>query len=91
MQTSEGRTSQSSLDCDRLWGLTFSPDSKTVLSGNKHGNIEVWDVATGVKQLSWHAATHSVKYLGFSADGTVLCSAAPGGSINAWRIVRHDD
>jgi len=69
--------------------VTFSPDGRTVASGDRYFNIALWDVATGrlLRTLEGHAAyayaaipSHRIgSHLAFSPDGSLL--ATGGGSI----------
>ena len=69
-------------DDETWWGsvgdvncLGFSPDSKWVVGGYYHGDIEFWEVSTG-KFLgdSEHSVYWGVNTLAFSSDGITLAS-----------------
>ena len=52
--------------------LTFSPDSKQLISGDNQGNIQAWEVATGKVLRSWKMSQSNVIFMRFSPDGKRL-------------------
>lgn len=64
--------------------LTFSPDSKTLVSGDEYETIRVWDTESGNLQskMKWRddTATHA---LAFSPKGRFLSSGHPDG-VRLW-------
>ena len=64
--------------------LTFSPDSKTLVSGDEYETIRVWDTESGSLQskMKWRddTATHA---LAFSPKGRFLSSGHPDG-VRLW-------
>lgn len=44
---SSGRKIRSFFSPTRLTSVSFTPDSKYVVSGNVNGNVQVWDVVSG--------------------------------------------
>jgi WD40 repeat protein/DNA-binding SARP family transcriptional activator len=67
--------------------IRFSPDGKTIATGDLHGNIDFWDPATGRQvgrtlgaQNGW---TGSVS---FNREGTELASTSPDGKIRLWDL-----
>ncbi len=60
------------------FGLTFSPDGRSLAAGNDDGNICVWEVATGGLRYRLRGKQKSVSALAFAADGRTL--ATGGGS-----------
>lgn len=67
---------QSELQC-----VAFSPDGKLVAGGgggpypHPHGEIHVWDVASGQPSVSLEDAGDTITSLAFSPDGSTLASA----------------
>jgi WD40 repeat protein len=55
----------------------FSPDNKTLVSGNQRGTIMFWDAATGKERhsLDGHVG-QSNRVLGFSRDGSFLATGS---------------
>ena len=59
---------------DSIKSVSFSPDSKMLVSGSVDGSVRFWDIETGnlLKTLTGH--TDSVLSVSFSPDGEVLVS-----------------
>jgi hypothetical protein len=52
--------------------IALSPDDRLVASGDKGGNVILWDLASGKRRKSWRAPSGAVWSLAFSADGKSL-------------------
>jgi WD40 repeat protein len=67
------------------WSVRFSPDGKTLVTGDGDGSIKVWDVASG--QLRERFQGHEARVLGlrFSPDSQTLYSSGSK-SIIAWDL-----
>ena len=65
--------------------LTFSPDSKTLVSGDEYETLRVWDTESGNLQstLRWRGRT-STHALAFSPKGRFLTSGHPDGLVRLW-------
>lgn len=64
-----------------LVGAAFSPDGRTLATGDTGSTVKLWDLATG-KELKSFAARSSPRFLGFSPDGRILA----GGSGNVFGL-----
>lgn len=71
-------------DTQPIYGIAFSPDSKTLASGSKNGNINIWDVASGQVTATFK---HSpiVQEVAFSSDGSMLLSLGID-DVRLWNI-----
>ncbi len=69
-----------------VYALAFTPDGKTLATGNGNKKIHLWDVATQnlIETISGHQ--HAVCKLAFSSDGTILASGDTGGKIHLWEF-----
>ncbi|HEY7154650.1 MAG TPA: WD40 repeat domain-containing protein [Gemmataceae bacterium] len=86
----------------RISPVVFTPDGKTAIASDQHGNVVCWDVASGkeVRRLEkWGGYFGS---LALSPDGKVLAAGDNGGRLILWDVatgkrlppgelsVRHD-
>ena len=71
---------------DKVSCIAFSPDSKTLASGNNDKTILLWDIDTGklLKTLTGH--TERVSSIAFSPDGKTLASASSDKTIRLWDL-----
>src|SRR6266850_2079004 len=70
-----------------IFGLEFSVDGRTLVTGNFNGTVKLWDVATGrvFRTLDGHT---DVVYKGvFSPDEKLLASCSRDGKIKLWEVV----
>jgi len=70
-----------------VYTVAFSPDGKTLASGNADGTIQLWNPATGHqigKTLNGHAG--EVNSVTFSPDGKTLASGNQNGTIQLWNV-----
>jgi WD40 repeat protein len=66
--------------------IAFSPDSKTLVSGDMNHMIRLWDVRTGQQLQELAGSSEGVYYVGFSSDGKQLMSAATDYFISEWDL-----
>jgi RNA polymerase sigma factor (sigma-70 family) len=76
--------------------VAFSPDRKTLASGNAHGTVSVWEVATGREVRVLQGRQGAVVSVAFSSDGKLLAARGEDGDIYlweapAWGQARHID
>ncbi len=75
----------------RIWGtksLAFSPDGKTIVTGDSNGSIHLWNMNTGT-QLHTYKEAHKggqVTGLAFSPDGHILASSGWDGTVLLWNV-----
>jgi WD40 repeat protein len=67
-----------------LNGVAFSPDGKTVATGDARGNIILWDFATGNLIDTIPAHIGMVETLAYTSDGRRLASGGTDKSIKIW-------
>ncbi|MCG9128184.1 sigma-70 family RNA polymerase sigma factor [Candidatus Poribacteria bacterium] len=64
--------------------LTFSPDGSTLVSGSRHGYIELRSATTGKINATLNGHTSWISDLVFSPDGKTLVSTGEDGTILVW-------
>ncbi len=83
----EIRTFQLNTSNNRQYGvssLAFSPDSRTLVSGDIDGNIHVWDTAEDQHFAAFKGHSSSVLSFVFKSDGDTLTSMSEDGTIVSW-------
>ena len=68
--------------------VVFTPDGRTIVSGNDAGRLTFWQVATGQELLSVAAHQFPITTLAIAPNGRVLTSGAgwrdENDGVNAW-------
>jgi WD40 repeat protein/tRNA A-37 threonylcarbamoyl transferase component Bud32 len=76
-----------------VYSVAFSGDGKRVISGGGawdskgkllHGEVKVWDTATGQEKLTLKGHTGPVTSVGFSADGQRIVSGSDDKTVKVW-------
>ena len=77
---------------NQVAAVAFSPDARTLASGDWSGTVKLWSVATLQEVASTEAHEGRVHCLAFSPDGQTLATGAeagPGkGAVFLWRAPR---
>lgn len=71
---------------DEVGSITFSPDGKTLASGDKDGIIKLWDIASGLEIRSLGESSLGVTAIAFSPDGRLLASGGNDSSVKLWNV-----
>jgi WD40 repeat protein len=69
-----------------IFGLRFSRDGQTIVTGNFNGTVKLWDVKTGrvIRTLDGHT---DLVYKGvFNPDESLLASCSRDGKIKIWEV-----
>jgi LPXTG-site transpeptidase (sortase) family protein len=68
-----------------VWGIAFSPDSRTLVSGSEDGTIWVWGLYDSTV-TALHGHTGAVTALDFNADGTRLATSSWDRTARVWDL-----
>jgi WD40 repeat protein len=83
------------LDLFPMYGVScvaFSPDGKTLVSGNRRHNLILWDMTTGKPLRTFINGYHTdVFSVAFSPDGKTLVSGHSNGFICLWETATGKD
>lgn len=77
---------QYDIQIDYLSALALSPDGGSFATGNRQGEIDLWQTQTGQSIPCDFNHVARINQLLFSPDGQHLISAGEGGLINGWQI-----
>ncbi|HEV3136558.1 MAG TPA: serine/threonine-protein kinase, partial [Pirellulales bacterium] len=73
-----------------VYGVTFSPDGRLLVSGGQDGSIKFWDPRSGQELASLSAHSSCVNMVAYSPDGQVLASGSCDHSIKLWQATTHE-
>ena len=75
------------LHVGEVYGVSFSPDGRTLATGSWDGTVRLWDVATGVirQGLEWDS-WGDVRNVRFSPDGRTLAIRLHDGTVHLWDV-----
>jgi WD40 repeat protein len=88
VSTSRGwRVSHPLMLHNEIWSVAFSPDGKTLATGDLVGTTRLWDVATG-RQIGRPLAAipAEIESVAFSPDGKTLATGDLGGTTRLWDV-----
>jgi WD40 repeat protein len=66
--------------------VAFSPDGKTLASGDTLNTVKLWDVTSGQCLATLRGHKRLVRVVAFSPDGKTLASASYDGTIRLWDV-----
>jgi len=86
-------TSRWSFHTARINSLSWTPDSKHVVSGSLDTDINIWSVANPSKRICIKNAVmggvHTVSWLETSESKGVIAAAGADPSIRTWEVTFH--
>jgi WD40 repeat protein len=71
---------------DTVFGIEFSRDGKSIVSGAADKFVKIHEVATGKHVRSFEGHTHHVMDVSWQADGSSLVSAGADNAIKVWNV-----
>jgi WD40 repeat protein len=66
--------------------VAFSPDSKTLASGDVAGVVKLWDVTTGMNTATLKCHDEDVASVAFSPNGKTLASLDIHDQVHLWNV-----
>ncbi len=66
--------------------LAYSPDGFTLISGNEHGTVSFWNLASHRQKTPLNAHQGWVKSFALSADGKTLATGGNDGFVKIWNM-----
>jgi WD40 repeat protein len=73
-------------DGGTVFALAISPDESLLAAGSRHGELLVWDVASGQERLRVAAHKEIIWDVAFSPDGKRLATASKDGRVKLWEL-----
>ena len=75
---------------DQVWALDFSPDGDILVTGDKLGNLSLWNVANGKRIIEHRAHAGYVRDISFTRDGLTLASCGEDQLVRLWHAGTGD-
>ncbi len=69
-----------------VFGVAFSPDGRTVLTGSMDGTTRLWDRATGAQRGKVRQHEGWVRALAFSPDGKAILTGGMDNRARLWQL-----
>jgi WD40 repeat protein/serine/threonine protein kinase len=70
-----------------IGAMVYSPDGRTIVAGDNHGHLDLYDATTGERKHTFPPMGLRVDALAFSSDGRRLCVGRLSGLVTVWNMV----
>ncbi|TDR88011.1 toll/interleukin-1 receptor domain-containing protein [Enterovirga rhinocerotis] len=71
--------------------MRFSPDGRTLFTVERHRNVAAWDVASGMRTMTFSGHAGTITSLRVGADGRRLLTASEDGTARIWDVASGID
>ncbi len=79
------------LDDEAYYAVELSPDGKTLIAGDKNGEVKVWDLETNTLLTSLEGHNARINDLKFNADGSMFAAASNDKLVQIWHTDSLND
>ncbi len=69
-----------------VWGVGFTPDGRTVLTGASDGTVRLWDAETGAPRRAFDFGIGKVYAAAFAPDGLTAVAGGESGQVVVWDL-----
>jgi WD40 repeat protein len=69
-----------------VFSVAFSPDGKSIVSGDDSGTIKLWNIMTGEVIHTFVGHSKRVNSVALSPDGTRIVSGSDDHTIKLWDV-----
>ncbi|MCP4521352.1 MAG: hypothetical protein GY827_06635 [Cytophagales bacterium] len=81
----KNKTLLSEDNLNAVWALDFHPNGTQLVSGDKKGNVKVWDLQKMELETDLEGHQSRVHNITYSQDGSMLASVSLDGSVRVWK------
>ena len=67
-----------------MWGISYSPDGKTIASCSYDKTIKLWNAEDGKEIITLKGHTNKVLGISYSPDGKTIASCSSDNTIKLW-------
>ena len=70
----------------RIFGVSWSPDSKRIASGSFDGSVQTWDAMTGNDVVTYRDRSSPIYATRLSPNGAYIASGGEDKAIQVWEV-----